>query len=96
LVETIQLDEKLIKSLPEILLVFGAALPTDCVQLINKDDSRLLLSCSCKEFTYTFGAWNGRLIPFFPRSVLWTVLTNTHEDFVEFRSRSKEEWLEDS
>lgn len=54
--ETIQLDEELIKSLPEVLLVFGATFPTDCVQLVNKDDSRLLLSGSCEEFPYSLGA----------------------------------------
>jgi len=56
LVETVQLNEKLIKGLPEILLVFGAPFPTDCVQLVNEDDSGLLLSGSCEEFTYSLGA----------------------------------------
>jgi len=56
LVKTVQLDEKLIKGLPEILLVFGAPFPTDCVQLVNEDDCGLLLSGSCEEFTYSLGA----------------------------------------
>jgi hypothetical protein len=96
LVETVQLDEKLVKGLPEILLIFGATLSTNCVQLINKDDGGLLLSGSREEFTDSLGAWNARLMPGFQECFRRRVLTNTHEDFVEFRSRSEEERLEDN
>jgi len=37
--KTIQLNEKLVESLPKILLVFGATLATNCVQLVDKDGS---------------------------------------------------------
>jgi hypothetical protein len=84
--KTIQLNEKLVESLPKILLVFGATLATNCVQLVDKDDSGLLVSGSCEEFTYPLCAWKGQSVPFRSRqSSRRRILTNTHEDFVEFR-----------
>src|SRR5882762_10581375 len=47
--ETVHLDKQLIQRLFQVLLVASVTLATDCVQLVDKDNSRLFLACKSKQ-----------------------------------------------
>ncbi len=51
--ETVHLHQKLVESLLHVVLITARPLATDCVQLVNEDDGRLLLACGGEEVANT-------------------------------------------